>query len=98
MTYSLDDDARLEYGRLLWRNPEGRRRLLYVWEHPDHPHRETFARQREMIVRLLECPDPIQYVKAFPQWSLRTMTREIPPIIGSLWMESATLQTMASSQ
>jgi hypothetical protein len=89
MIYSLEDDARLEYSRLLWKNPEGHRRLLYVWEHLDHPHRESFAAQREMVTGLLECADPAEYVKAFPDWSLRTMTREIPAVIGSLWSESA---------
>jgi hypothetical protein len=91
MIYDLEDKARLQYGRLLWRSPKFRRRLLFVWEHPEHPHRERFEAQRELIVGLLECPDPEAYVKQFPDWSLRTMTREIPSVIWSLWHESASL-------
>lgn len=97
MIYSLDDDTRLQYGRLIWRNPVGRRRLLYVWEHADHPHRETFAAQREMVLGLLECADPFEYLKGFPGWSLRTMTREIPAVIWSLWDESANGYSSAPS-
>jgi hypothetical protein len=89
MTYFIEDDARLEYGRLIWNNRRGRQRLLYVWEHPDHPHREIFAEQREMVVGLLECANPVEYIKGFPDWSLRTMTRQIPAVIWSLWEESA---------
>ncbi len=58
MTYNLEDDARLEYSRLLWKSRKYRQRLLYVWEHPEHPHRERFANQRALIVGLLECSDP----------------------------------------
>ncbi len=36
------DIARFEYGRLLWKNPEARRRLLAHWESPDHPHVDRF--------------------------------------------------------
>lgn len=88
--YDLDDLARLEYARLLWQNPRTRRRLLAVWEHPDHPHRERFAEYRSLVVGLLECEDPLRYVEALPAgtWSLRTLTREIPCVIGSLWNQA----------
>ncbi len=89
MNYSLEDDARLEYSRLIWKNKEGRRRLLFVWEHPDHPHAQRFAAQRELIIGLLECANPMEYVKHYPEWSLRAMTREIPAVIWSLWALSA---------
>ena len=88
---SLEDEARLQYSRILWRNPGTRRRLLYVWEHPEHPHRERFEEYRELVVGLLECGDPQGYVdSAEPKtWSLRTLTREIPCVIWELWDESA---------
>jgi hypothetical protein len=88
---SLDDEARLQYSRILWRNPRTRRRLLYVWEHPTHPHRERFEENRELVVGLLETSSPDSYIDALPQkkWSLRTLTREIPCVIWELWDQSA---------
>jgi hypothetical protein len=91
LLYGLEDDARLHYSRILWKNPECRRRLLYVWEHPEHPHRERFEENRELIVGFLECADPQAYVDTVAgndKWSLRTLTREIPCVIWSLWSES----------
>jgi hypothetical protein len=75
--------ARLEYSRLLWKNPRTRRRLLYVWENVRHPHRERFEENRTLIEGLLECADPQRYVDSLPHgvWSLRTLTREIPAIL-----------------
>jgi hypothetical protein len=78
---SLEDAARLQYSRILWKNPRTRRRLLYVWDHPDHPHRERF----------LECENPQAYVDTVAggaKWSLRTLTREIPCVIWEFWDES----------
>jgi hypothetical protein len=58
----LEDAARLQYSRILWKNPRTWRRLLYVWDHPDHPHRERFEENRELIVGFLECENPQAYV------------------------------------
>lgn len=90
LLYDLEDQARLEYSRLLWTNPESRRRLLYVWEHPEHPHRERFQENRDLIIRFLEASDPQGYLGSLPEkkWSLRTLAREIPCVIWSLWDES----------
>lgn len=90
LRYGLEDDARLHYSRLLWRNPQTRRRLLYVWEHPAHPHRKRFEENRALIEGLLECPNPPEYVAtvAGEKWSLRTLTREIPSVIWEFWDES----------
>jgi hypothetical protein len=88
LIYGLEDEARLDYGRMLWNSPRGRMRLLYIWNHPDHPHRDRFEQYREMVVGLLECPDPREYVAHYPEWSLRTMTREIPAIIWSIWRKA----------
>ncbi len=87
---SLDDEARLQYSRILWKNPRTRKRLLYVWEHPDHPHRERFAEHRQTVTGLLEAADPVSYVAALapPTWSLRTLTREIPCVIWEFWDDS----------
>jgi hypothetical protein len=97
--YGLEDEARLHYSRVLWKNPRTRRRLLYVWEHPEHPHRERFEENRVLVEGLLECPDPEAYVKnvaGADKWSLRTLTREIPSVIWSLWDESAEKQSIVS--
>jgi hypothetical protein len=92
LAYGLEDDARLHYSRVLWKNPHYRRRLLYVWEHPEHPHRERFEKNRQLVEGLLECNDPQEYVNTVAganKWSLRTLTREIPSVIWTLWDESA---------
>ena len=86
---SLEDAARLQYSRILWSNPRTRRRLLYVWEHPDHPHRERFEENRALVIGLLEHADPAAYVDSVGgAWSLRTLTREIPCVIWDFWDES----------
>jgi hypothetical protein len=96
---TLEDEARLEYSRLLWSNPRTRRRLLFVWDHPDHPHRERFHEQRELVVALLESADPAAYVDSLSPrtWTLRTLTREIPCVIWDLWDESEHAATALSS-
>ena len=95
---SLEDEARLQYSRILWRNPRTRKRLLYVWEHPEHPHRERFEEHRELVVGLLENPDPMTYVSSLTPntWSLRTLTREIPCVIWEFWDESKTVAGYSS--
>lgn len=87
---NLEDEARLQYSRILWKNPRTRRRLLYVWEHSEHPHRQRFEENRELIVGLLERADPQAYVDSLApkKWSLRTLTREIPCVIWELWDDS----------
>ena len=88
---SLEDEARLQYSRILWKNPRTRRRLLYVWEHPEHPHRDRFEDNRELVVGFLECENPQDYidtVAGHDQWSLRTLTREIPCVIWEFWYKS----------
>jgi hypothetical protein len=91
---SLEDAARLQYSRILWKNPRTRQRLLYVWEHPDHPHRERFEENRGLVVGLLECEDPQDYINCnerSAKWSLRTLTREIPCVIWEFWDDSKEL-------
>jgi hypothetical protein len=89
----LEDAARLQYSRILWRNPRTRRRLLCVWEHPEHPHRERFEEYRALVIGLLEAPDSAAYVNSLvPRtWSLRALTREIPCVIWEFWDDSAEL-------
>ena len=86
----LEEAARLQYSRILWRNPQTRARLLYVWEHAQHPDHERFNEHRTLGERFLECADPSEYVQAVAcdEWSLQTLTREIPVMIWTLWDES----------
>lgn len=86
----LELATRLQYSRILWRNPRTRRRLLYVWERRDHPHRERFEENRALVEGLLECSEPQTYVDSLEprNGSLRTLTREIPCVIWEFWDES----------
>jgi hypothetical protein len=91
---NLEDEARLQYSRILWKNPRTRRRLLYVWEHAEHPHRDRFKENRALVVGFLECENPQLYIDSVAgrsKWSLRTLTREIPSVIWEFWDESKEL-------
>ena len=83
-----DDLARLEYGRMLWRDPGMRKRLRDHWTDPRHPYRERFLAHRERIERLLESPEDDASVEdelTSAGTSLRAVMREIPPVFGSFW-------------
>ena len=54
MIYNYDDLARLEYGRMLWRNPRLRACLLSHWLDPRHPYRERLLEHRDLIIKALE--------------------------------------------
>jgi hypothetical protein len=81
------DIARFEYGRLLWKNPEARRRLLAHWESPDHPHAHRFAEKKHLIREILESPlgeAELDSELRQRDLSLRAAAREIPPVFGSI--------------
>jgi hypothetical protein len=81
------DIARFEYGRLLWKNPEARRRLLAHWESPDHPHAERFAENKDLVREILESPlgeAELDTELRQRDLSLRAAAREIPPVFGSI--------------
>jgi|HubBroStandDraft_6_1064221.scaffolds.fasta_scaffold869412_2 hypothetical protein len=50
---NYDDLARLEYGRILWRNPRNREQLIRHWTHARHPYRERFLENRALVEKLL---------------------------------------------
>ena len=84
------DQVRLEYGRLLWRRPRARERLLRHWLDERHPYRDRFLEKWQPLVeRLLESgPEDDDAMDAeFRQQgqSLRTVVREIPPVFGSFY-------------
>ena len=86
MTY--DDEARLEYGRLLWKKAESRARLLAHWTDPRHPYFNRFQRHRILVEELLSTPagndESLDSQFQTKGWSLRALVREIPPVFGNL--------------
>jgi len=84
-----EDFSRLDYGRMLWRNPLLRGRLISHWTDPRHPHRERFIRYRPLIESLLSGKlDQLDQIAAQHGHSLRTAIREIPPVFGLFWADS----------
>lgn len=80
-----DDFARLDYGRLLWKNPRARAHLVAHWLDERHPHHERFAANRELVADLLSSPvDELEKVAARARTSLRAAIREIPPVFGQI--------------
>jgi hypothetical protein len=87
---SLEDKARLCYGRLLWKRPTARARLLRHWTDPRHPYADRFENvYRKHVERLLTSP-PEADVQLDAELqaqglSLRVVAREIPPVFGSFY-------------
>src|SRR5674476_1459493 len=52
----LEEYAKLEYGRLLWRVAVYRKRLLRHWHDPRHPHAGRFAEHEAEVTRILQSP------------------------------------------
>jgi hypothetical protein len=81
--------AKLEYGRLLWRSPETRERLLRHWRDPRHPHAERFGAYEKEVCRLLDSPpgsDAALDAELRQQGlSLRALVKEIPSVFGSFY-------------
>jgi hypothetical protein len=40
---NYDDIARFEYGRMMWKLPDMRARMLKHWLDPRHPYHQRFA-------------------------------------------------------
>lgn len=93
MRYGLHDLARLEYGRLMWRKPENRERLLRHWNDERHPYRDRFQTYREDVERILTSDpahdDELNRELAAKGTSLRAVIREIPPVFGSFYEDSS---------
>lgn len=81
--------AKLEYGRLLWRIPEYRRRLLRHWRDRRHPHAQRFAEHEADILRVLASPKgsdaALDAELRQRQSSLRAVVKEIPSVFGSFF-------------
>jgi len=81
--------AKLEYGRLLWRIPDCRQRLLRHWKDPRHPHAERFAEHEADVQQILNSPkgSDMELDAELRQrgLSLRTVVKEIPSVFGSFF-------------
>lgn len=81
--------AKLEYGRLLWRVPSSRERLLRHWRDPRHPHAERFAEHETEVVAILESPADSDHrldaALRLRNSSLRAVVKEIPSVFGSFF-------------
>ena len=81
--------AKLEYGRLLWRVPEYRERLLRHWRDPRHPHAERFAEHEAEVRHILESPKgsdaELDAELRQRNLSLRVVVKEIPSVFGSFF-------------
>jgi hypothetical protein len=91
----LHDLARLEYGRLLWKRPRTRARLLRHWTDPRHPYAPRFMETWRPVVEEVLKADPAHDLELDARLksrglSLRVVVREIPPVIGSFFAESRT--------
>ncbi len=87
---TFQDEARLEYGRLLWHNADAKARLLRHWTDPRHPYAERFQEKfRPWIERLLsrseEDDDQLDTELRKAGLSLRVIVKEIPPVFGSFY-------------
>jgi hypothetical protein len=81
--------AKLEYGRLLWRVPEYRERLLRHWHDPRHPHAARFAEHEAEVSHLLESAKSsdaeLDAELRQRNLSLRVVVKEIPSVFGSFF-------------
>ena len=84
-----EEYAKLEYGRLLWRVPAYRERLLRHWHDPRHPHAGRFAEHETEVTNLLASPkDSDAEIDAELRQrnsSLRVVVKEIPSVFGSFF-------------
>ena len=88
---NYDDIARLEYGRMMWRRPAMRARLLAHWCDPRHPYRERFIERRSLVEGVLNSNEDagvLQRRLLASGTSLRCVAREVPPVFGEFWAAS----------
>ena len=85
----VEEYAKLEYGRLLWRVPEYREHLLRHWKDPRHPHAERFAKHETDVRKILESPKgsdaELDTELRRRNLSLRAVVKEIPSVFGSFF-------------
>ena len=83
------DYAKLYYGRILWKYPDFRQRLLQHWTDARHPHAERFVKWRPEVERLLASPKgsdaTIDHELRQRGLSLRVVVKEIPSVFGDFF-------------
>jgi len=83
------DYAKLEYGRMMWKYPDMRERMLRHWTDPRHPHAERFKEWRPEVEKLLASPkdsdDELERELRSRGLSLRVVVREIPSVFGDFF-------------
>ena len=83
------DYAKLFYGRMLWKDPRMRERLLRHWSDPRHPHCERFQEWRAEVEKLLTSAkgsdDEVDQELRTRGLSLRVVVREIPSVFGEFF-------------
>ena len=83
------DYAKLFYGRMLWKDPNMRQRLLQHWTDARHPHAERFQEWRNEVENLLSNPkdsdDELDKQLRERGLSLRVVVREIPSVFGDFF-------------
>jgi hypothetical protein len=85
----VEEYAKLEYGRLLWRVPAYRERLLRHWRDARHPHAGRFTEHEAEVTHILASPkDSDAALDAELRQrnsSLRVVVKEIPSVFGSFF-------------
>jgi hypothetical protein len=85
----VEEYAKLEYGRLLWRVPAYRERLMRHWHDPRHPHAGRFAEHEVEVTCILESPKDSDHELDAElrrrNLSLRAVVKEIPSVFGSFF-------------
>jgi hypothetical protein len=85
----VEEYAKLEYGRLLWRVPAYRERLMRHWHGPRHPHAGRFAEHETEVTRILETSKDFDAALDSElrgrNSSLRAVVKEIPSVFGSFF-------------
>src|SRR5437867_12483916 len=80
---NYQDEARLQYGRQMWRIAEMRSRLLAHWLDERHPWRERFIENRRLVEEILTSDlTEAELNRSLLErgTSLRCVAREIPPV------------------
>ena len=81
------DIARFEYGRLLWKNPSVRQRMLAHWSESKHSYHHRFLENQETIEEVLGSQSSdVELDRDLRKrnLSLRAVVREIPPVFASI--------------
>jgi len=81
--------SKLHYGRMLWKYPDFRQRLLRHWTDPRHPHAERFKEWRLEVERILGSPkgsdEELDRELRQRGLSLRVVVKEIPSVFGDFF-------------